>query len=200
MTQSDMESRYKINFIKIDCSPLEYRKDLCLASVANHFKLSQYRRSIFAHDFTVRYTSSLFLQIFIFNNFHNILNQIPFIVEAVRQNFNQFKLTKVSAFKSYKTNNIQASGYLKSCDFSRLHTDNIPSGCRLAASSDVQDYLPVPYRGEPPPSAQIIVLYFETGNLVRLNKSSLKYSVVADTVDNFLRLTRIWTALCFENE
>ena len=196
LSDTDSTLNYKINLIKVDCSPLEYQKDLCLASVANHFNLSQSSRSIFAHDFTVRYTSSLFIQIFIFNNFHNILNQIPTIVEAVRQNFNHFKRTKVSAFKSYKINNIQASGYLKTCDFSRLHTDNIPSGYRLSASSDVQDYLPVSYRGEQPPTAQVIVLYLETGNLIRFNKSTLRYSVVCNSVENVLHLTHIWSSLC----
>lgn len=196
----DLKLKYNINLIKIDCTPLEYKKDLCLARVANKFNLNQSSRSIFAHDFTLRYTSSLFLQIFIFNNFHNILNEVPTIVESVRQNFNQFKRTKVSAFTSFKINNIQASGSIKTCNLSRLRKENIPTDCLLAAASDVRDYNPVPYRGEPPHTAQVIVLYLGSGNVVRLIKSTLKYSVVCDSVENFLRLTTIWSSLCSETE
>lgn len=185
----------KINLVKVDCRPLEYVKDLCLASVANQFNLSQVRRCIYANDFTIRYTSSLFLQLFIFRNFLNILDQLPAIIEVVRQNFNTFKRTKVSRFQTVTINNIQASGCLKQCDLTRFHTDNIPDDFKLFATSDAQDYLPVPFVGKLPETAQIAVLSFAKGNIVRLSIKTSKYSVVCDSVDNFIRLIQVWTFL-----
>lgn len=182
----------KINLLKIDCRPLEYAKDLCLASVANHFKLTQDRRSIFSNDFTIRYTSSLYLQLFIFSNFLNILNELPSILEVVRQNFNSFKRTKVTRFQTVRINNIQASGFLRQCELSRLNTVNIPLDFNLLATTDVHDYLPVQYTGKLPDGAQIAVLSLAEGNIIRLRLSTLKYSVVADSVDNFLRIIQVW--------
>ena len=175
----------KINMIKVDCRPNLCKCDLDLGAVRRKFQLDGVNRCIFKKHYTLRYTSSLHLQFFIRHQFLDTLNKIPRIVKEIKTNFNKYKRTKVSYFRSMTITNMQCSGR---SDYSRDElVRHFAPLYRLYVSSHVQDNFPVPLVSNAmPPSAQILTVKKGVSSIIKFNLVTDTYTLVARSVDDFI--------------
>ena len=99
--------KIKVNSIRIDFTPREYKRDLCFASGRRALGIDKH--GVFKQaNYTIKYTSSLCFQAWIKPPFE--CRRVFRTVHQLRHTLNKFKKTPVRRFKNVRLVNLHASG------------------------------------------------------------------------------------------
>lgn len=172
-----------IGLIRMDFIPETRVKDVCLASVRNYLHIPKNSCIIKHPDYTVRFTSSLCLSIFIKKRFAIILSQLGSIVFQLRKILNRFKSTPVKKFKIIRISNIQSTGYLSSGFYTTFNTSRISDECYAGNSNEP----PVRFYGSPPKESQYFTVERSVGSHVKFCRNGY-FSIISKNINDFLYL------------
>lgn len=185
----------KVNSLRIDFNPLSVQKDLDLAKCRNLFnQKGYYIRTV---DYTIKYTSSMTFQIWIKSPVNSKkIRGLKVIVPKIMRLFNPFKKTRVNKFKEIKVINLQASGCFRGrvkydC-FDDLELDSRKYVIEVRASNTEP---PTPLRTASSKLREVpffqIQIVFETNNIIRINRNTGTYSLIAKNFDSLTALCKV---------
>ncbi len=133
----------QINSVRIDFIPDIIVSDLDLARCKKFYSNQEEYRGYYIRtsDYTIRYTATLNLQVWLKNVSGENIKKLYYVANAIRIDFNQFKKSAVTSFQEVKSTNIQGSGHLSSPNVNlyKISKDILPSYCMIEAGDSVAE-------------------------------------------------------------
>ena len=177
----------RIGLIRVDFIPERRIKNLCLPSVRKYLDISKNSCVIKHPDYTIRFTSSLCISVFIKKRFAIILSQLGRIIFQLCELLNRFKVTPVTKFQNIRITNIQGTGYLSSEIYNTFNTIQISEEYSCFAGSSGEPS--IRFHGCVPRQSQFYTVEISEGSHVKFCRNGY-YSIIAKNVDDFLSLVQ----------